>query len=152
MVPNASTEKSQCCLHSGGCSSAMQSTEQKGVGLKWSIRMKRLHEATTNQLLGWMWTSLSCFGLSAPAVLWEKCCQQDFGELEPGEPVCLSQGADLAWSLASTSATGLCCLPISLPHSLHSRGHKMWRFAASVHWRNEQVCFWILGSLGLICN
>lgn len=56
--------------------------EQKGVGLKWGVRMKRLYEAITDQLLGWTWVSLSCFDWSAVAVLWGKCCQQCFGERE----------------------------------------------------------------------
>lgn len=115
--------------------------------LKWNVRMKRLHEAATNQLLGWMWASLSCFGLSAAAVPWEKCCQQGFGE-----PLCLSQGADLAWSLASTSATNLCCLSISLPQALSPQLGPQNVEICSLCALEEQVCFWTLGSLGLICN
>lgn len=109
--------------------------EQKGVGLKWDVRMKRLYEAITDQLLGWTWVSLSCFDWSAVAVLWGKRCQQCFGER-----VCLAQAADLAWSLASTSATALSCLSTASPRPcFHSWGHKRWGSADSLHWRNRCV-------------
>lgn len=80
---------------------------------------------------------------------WEKCCQQCFGE--PGEPLGLSQGADPAWSLASTSTWAV--LPFHQPPpGLVSTAGTTKSGDFQTLCTEEQVCFWKLGSLGLICN
>lgn len=91
--------------------------------------------------------------VSFPFLFWLMCCCSPVGEVlsVPWRARGPLQGAALACSLASTSATGCAAFhqpPQALSPQLGPQKEQICRLCAL----EERVCSWMLGSLGHTCN